>query len=144
MKKAIKITLYVLLGVFVLIQFYPDGIPRENPPVQTAVEWPDQQAKDLFYAACADCHSHETKWPWYSYVAPIKWSVKNHVVDGRRHFNISVQGFGKDAHEAGEVIREDYMPLQEYTLLHSEANLTPDQKEHLASTLEKMFAKEKE
>lgn len=142
MKKPVKIAIYVILGLFVVIQFYPDGIPRENPAVETVIEWPDQQAKDLFYAACADCHSNETKWPWYSYVAPAKWIVKNHVVDGRKKFNISAQGFGKDEHEAGEVIREDYMPMQGYTLLHSEANLNPDQKELLASTLEKMFGKE--
>lgn len=142
MKKKLKIVLYALLVLFIVIQFYPDGIPRENPPVETVVEWPDMQAKDLFYAACADCHSHETKWPWYSYVAPVKWAVKNHVVDGRRHFNISVQGYGKDPHEAGEVIREDFMPMEQYVWLHSEAKLTPEQKELLAGTLEKMFGKE--
>jgi hypothetical protein len=64
------------------------------------------------------------------------------VVDGRRHFNISVQGYGKDPHEAGEVIREDFMPMEQYVWLHSEAKLTPEQKELLAGTLEKMFGKE--
>ncbi len=140
MKKVLKIALYVLAGAFVVIQVIPDGLPRENPPVETSVQWPSDEAKTLFYNACADCHSHETKWPWYSYVAPIKWGVKEHVVDGRKHFNISVKGFGKDANEAGEVIREDYMPLEQYLIMHSEAKLTAAQKETLANALDIMFA----
>lgn len=140
MKKALKITLYILAGAFVVIQFIPGSVSRENPPVQTTVQWPSDEVKQLFYGACADCHSHETTWPWYSYVAPIKWSVMDHIKEGRKHFNISVEGFGKDADEAGEVIREDFMPLEEYTYMHSEARLTPAQKETLANGLDIMFA----
>ena len=43
----------------------------------------------ILQRACRDCHSHDTRWPWYSHVAPVSWFVIDHVNHGRRHFNYS-------------------------------------------------------
>ena len=45
-----------------------------NPPVRNDVDAPAEVAAVL-RAACYDCHSHETRWPWYSRVAPVSWSI---------------------------------------------------------------------
>ena len=46
------------------------------------------RTEKLFARACADCHSHQTRWPWYSHVAPVSWYIANHVEDGRKPFNM--------------------------------------------------------
>ena len=32
---------------------------------------------------CGDCHSHETRWPWYSHVAPVSWLLEEDVEEAR-------------------------------------------------------------
>lgn len=80
--------------------------------------------------ACRDCHSSETRWPWYSNVAPMSWFLIQHVNDGRRHFNYSRwtdydsedrRGFLKDA--CSEARKHD-MPLSSYTWIHTNARLS--------------------
>jgi hypothetical protein len=81
--------------------------------------------------ACRDCHSNDTRWPWYSNVAPVSWFVIDHVNHGRSHFNYSDWAH-YDATEAAKLIknscdlaRKGDMPLPEYVRLHSETRLTP-------------------
>ena len=81
--------------------------------------------------ACRDCHSNDTRWPWYSNVAPVSWFVIDHVNHGRSHFNYS-DWTKYDAAEAAKLIknscdlaRKGEMPLSEYVRLHSETRLTP-------------------
>ena len=62
----IKIALVLmaaLLAVFVAIQFVP--VQRTNPPVVTQLDWDSAQTQALAQRACMDCHSNETRWPWY-------------------------------------------------------------------------------
>ena len=40
------------------------------------------QTRALAKQACFDCHSNETEWPAYSYVAPMSWLVRNDVEQG--------------------------------------------------------------
>ena len=84
--------------------------------------------------ACYDCHSNNTKWPWYSNVAPTSWFVVSHVVDGRRHLNFSEWGAydrnkaAKKMHEIDEEVGASAMPLSSYTMLHPEARLTDQER----------------
>lgn len=118
------------------MQFVP--VARTNPPVEFAVEWDSPRSREIFYRACADCHSHETRWPWYSGVAPVSWLVANHVREGRREMNISVPD-EVDAGEAVKEIRKDEMPPADYRLIHPEARLTEAEKKELISGLKKTF-----
>jgi hypothetical protein len=79
--------------------------------------------------ACRDCHSNETRWPWYSHVAPVSWFVIDHVNHGRSHFNYS-DWSRYDADEARRLLtaacrltREQEMPLSSYTWMHHQARL---------------------
>jgi Haem-binding domain len=86
-----------------------------------------------FDRACRDCHSNETRWPWYSNVAPVSWFVIDHVNHGRSHFNYS----DWSRYEPGEAARllkkscelagEQAMPLYSYTLMHRTARLAPEE-----------------
>ena len=89
--------------------------------------------------ACGDCHSHGTRWPWYSRVAPASWLVVEHVDHGRRHLNFSdwQGGGGERARDPlGAICREvsdGRMPLPSYLLLHPQAQLSPGDVEALCS-----------
>ena len=72
--------------VLLSIQFVP--IARTNPPIEADLAAP-AEIKDILRRACYDCHSHETKWPWYSRVAPLSWWVAAHVEKGRADLNFS-------------------------------------------------------
>ncbi len=126
--------------VLVLIQLIP--VPRTNPPVQTAVSWDSAVTKDLFYQACADCHSNETSWPWYASVAPASWLTAIDVNSARRQFNISEPsgrgsfgGFG-NVNEIRQRIESGSMPPKDYLLMHPAARLTDAEKEQLIQGLE--------
>src|SRR5262249_52885770 len=67
-------------------------VSHDNPPVQQAVQWDSPQTQQLARRACMDCHSSETRWPWYSYVAPASWLTSLHVHAARQQFNLSDLG----------------------------------------------------
>jgi hypothetical protein len=86
MPKRIALALLVLL---LLIQLWP--VERTNPPVSAPLE-ADPEVVAVLRAACYDCHSNETVWPWYSRVAPLSWQVAHHVEEGREELNFSEWG----------------------------------------------------
>ena len=121
---------YIILGVILLVSLslsYFNAGKRENPKVENQVKWNHAKTKELFYRACADCHSNETKWPWYSNFAPVSWLIINHVDEGREHFNISDKVMG-DADEAVEEYEKGSMPPKDYLMLHPEAQFSKEEK----------------
>lgn len=89
--------------------------------------------------ACRDCHSNDTRWPWYSNVAPVSWFVIDHVNHGRSHFNYS-DWTKYDGAEAARLIkntcdlaRKGEMPMPPYLRMHSDARLTPQDVEALCN-----------
>ena len=75
-----------LLGVVVFgvaAQAVPYGRDHTNPAVVAEPSWSDPGVRALAVRACYDCHSNESRWPWYSHVAPVSWLVQSDVVEGR-------------------------------------------------------------
>ncbi len=144
MKKKLKWALWALVAAFALLQFTNPA--RTNPPVEpggdlSANNPPPPQIAALLHAACYDCHSDETKWPWYSHIAPASWLVVSDVNEGRRHLNLSE--WPKDSERAAKKMERmseelDYkeMPPAKYTALHPEARLTDDQHKQLMKWLD--------
>jgi hypothetical protein len=116
------------------IQFVP--VERTNPPVTGEVTASDQVMETL-RAACYDCHSNETQWPWYSRVAPVSWRITQHVRMGRRNLNFSEwQELTRDDQadikgDIWEEVEDGTMPLPDYLRMHPEAVLTDPQREAL-------------
>lgn len=126
MKRVLRISLYGLIAVLVVIQFFqPD---RDNPSVRAEITAPPE-VMTVLRRACYDCHSNESAWPWYSYVNPAGWFVAGHVIEGREHLNFSDWGSldSKKRYDAKkeilEVLEEGEMPLPSYLLLHGDAKL---------------------
>lgn len=123
----------------VAIQLVPYGRAHTNPPVSGEPAWVSAEVEALWDAACADCHSNETVWPWYTNVAPVSWITTMHVEEGRETFNVSTYPSVGEGEEAAETILEGEMPEGSYLVLHPEARLTDTEKRVLADGLAQMF-----
>jgi len=141
MSKRIKIILYSLLGLFILIQLYPFERPTvsvDNPgDIHKHVDVPKNISKKL-KSACYDCHSNETVYPWYASIAPFKWSVYDHVEEGREHLNfsewesISKLDLAEILDDLSEEVIEGEMPLKIYPFLHPNAKLSEADREAIS------------
>ena len=151
--RAIGIGAGAVAALAVAIQLVPFGRDHAKPPVTLQVNWDSDQTRDLFYRACADCHSNETKWPWYSNVAPVSWLVQRDVNEGREHFNISEmseehegeehsEGRDDHHHSPAELVRDGQMPMPIYLITHPEARLSDAEKQQLIDGLEATFGGE--
>ena len=126
------VLLLLILGM--VIQFIP--IDRTNPPVQEDIITPPQ-VKAILKRACYDCHSHETKWPWYSQVAPVSWLLAWDVHEGREELNFSMwnrysfKKRNKYIKEIWEEVEEGEMPPWFYVPLHPEARLSDQDRKTL-------------
>ncbi len=140
MKKALKIALLVFAIVFVGIQFFQ--IDKTNPEIvkaetlESLVNVPSD-VSIILGKACNDCHTNKTRYPWYSYVQPSGWFLKDHVEHGKEHFNMSkfatydANKQAKRLEEMCEEVTEGNMPLPSYTWIHREAVLTETEKKAL-------------
>ena len=130
----------VLVGLFVLLQllnFLPP-FSKSNPPVTNTVSWDSARTEQLMRDTCMDCHSNETVWPWYSYVAPVSLLVAHDVNDGREQLNIST-GHRINVREMVEVIEKGEMPPAVYLPTHPEARLSDSEKQELIAGIRATF-----
>ena len=136
MKKWRLLTPTVLV-LFAGVQWFNPA--RTNPPVKhdflTVVQPPAAVAVSL-RAACYDCHSHETLWPWYAKIAPAAWLVANDVNEGREHLNFSdwptdPSRAAKKLDRINEVVDYREMPPKKYTFIHAHARLSETQRKEI-------------
>lgn len=134
--KILRITLLVLLAVIVALQFFrPEKNIDTTDHLAAFYEEtnPDPQVRNILKESCFDCHSNNTRYPWYSNVAPISFWLKSHIDEGKSELNFSEWGTysqKKKDHkleEIAEAVTEGYMPLKSYTVAHSEARLDQEQ-----------------
>jgi len=139
--RVVLIVLAAGVALFLLIQLVPIGRDHSAPPISTQPAWPDADTEDLARAACFDCHSNETVWPWYSNVAPISWFVSHDVEEGRARLNFSEWNRTQpELREIVEVIQEGEMPPSYYTALRGSAKLTDQQKAMLIAGMDQLWA----
>ena len=131
--------------VLVLIQFI--SVDLKNPEVIASQDFinmtnPPADVAHTIKVACYDCHSNETKYPWYFNVAPVSWWLKRHIDKGRMKVNYSIWGTYKAStqeHNLGEAysfVEKDWMPIIHYKLVHPEARLSAEQKAQLLAWLQ--------
>jgi len=123
-----------LVAFLLLAQLVP--IDRSNPPVTAEVPAPPA-VRAILERSCYDCHSNESRWPWYGYVAPVSWIMAYDISEARGHVNFSTWDAyteEKQAHKLEEVweeVEEGEMPFFVYLPLHPEAELSEADKELL-------------
>ncbi len=114
-------------------------VNRHNPrvePSQTlyATQAVPRNVKSVFERSCKNCHSDETAWPWYAYVAPVSWVIAGDVNSARKHMNFSEWG-SYSANKRAEKLEsiceqlvDGDMPDRKYTLFHREARTSPQER----------------
>ena len=140
MSRGLKYTLAALLLILVALQFFGPETPEtrvENPDDLLATEQVDAEIAGLLRNACYDCHSMETKYPWYAGISPVSFRIYGHINHGREELNFSEWaslkkiGKVKRLKDIEEVLEEGEMPLKDYLLLHPEGRLTEVQRASL-------------
>ncbi len=136
--KIIKKIAVPLLVILIAMQFYrPEKNTAQGNHTTTFLTEtnPPEEVKLVLKNTCYDCHSNNTKYPWYNNIAPISYWLADHIKDGKGELNFSEwEGYSskKKSHkleEVVEVIEDGEMPLKEYTWTHSDAKLTENQKQ---------------
>jgi hypothetical protein len=123
-----RVSLIIVAAVLAL-QLFP--LDRSNPPVGVEVDAPPE-VKAVLERACYNCHSHQTVWPWYAWVAPVSFLITHDVHEAREHLNFSDWGqyspekARKKIDEILEEVEEGEMPLFYFLPLHPEAELTAE------------------
>ena len=130
-------------ALFLLIQLVPYGRSHTNPPVTAEPTWNSPQTRALAQRACFDCHSNETKWPWYTNVAPVSWLSQRDVDGGRSSLNFSEWNKPQDvsASDITDAVNGGGMPPWFYVLLHPNAGLSKTEKAQLVIGLDATFTK---
>jgi hypothetical protein len=116
--------------------------PHPNPPIVhghdvLASTAPPPAVAAMLKNSCYDCHSYETKWRWYSYVAPFSWYVARDVSAGRASLNFSdwpqddPRRVRKRWKHIAEQVDDGEMPLPSYTRIHHQARLDERQRAEL-------------
>ena len=138
--KIIRGILIFLLIVLIVIQFFR---PTKNVSAQTSsnditlLYAIPGDVKNILSKACNDCHTNNTKYPWYSHIQPIAWWLEDHVEEGKKHLNFSEYAsyrLRKQYHkmeEVEETVEDNVMPLESYTYVHTDAKLTKEEKQKL-------------
>lgn len=131
--------LWGLLGVVgftILIQFVPVPGLGKDPPVVAEPAWNNAATRELAVRACYDCHSNQTKWPWYSRIAPVSWVVAHHVAEGRGWLDFSNPAAARvSAERASRAVTSHTMPPFYYTWMHPGASLSTTERQTLAEGL---------
>lgn len=128
----------IIAAVALVIQLYRPA--KTNPPVvQQKTLWsntqmPPEVARSI-QRSCGDCHTYNTAWPKYSYVAPVSWLVTDDVNEGRRHVNFSdwssypVEQQQKKLTQICKEVSDGGMPLRQYTWMHKGTALDQQQRD---------------
>ncbi len=138
----IKKILLFLLAALVVIQFIH---PKHNKATGDQPNYigktfpvPDD-VKSILAKACNDCHSNNTRYPWYSNIQPVDWWLTKHVNDGKRGLNLDEYTSKRLRYQYNkmkdviEQVKEGDMPLNSYTWIHKDAKLTKDEKVKLTN-----------
>ena len=134
------------IAVFAGLQVIP--VDRSNPPVEAsrtifASEALPPKVEAVLRRSCQDCHSNQTQWPWYSYVAPMSWIVAHDVHAARRQMNLSEWASYSDKKRESrlngiceQVVNGD-MPEGKYALIHRRARVTEDERAAICQWVER-------
>lgn len=133
-----KIVWLSILAILIILQVIPTGRPEVIEQNQNDLlvnnSIPDSVAS-LLKNSCYDCHSNQTAYPWYSYVAPVSWLVVRDVKVGRKHMNfsnwesLSKTDKAKYLTDINDEVSMGSMPMVIYPIMHPEARLTAEERQ---------------
>ena len=126
-----------LLTGFVAIQFIQPARNKSDKVLPTDITNTvavSNQVLNILQNSCYDCHSNNTRYPWYSSIQPGAWWMASHIRKGKADLNFSEFGAYSNRRQESKLkaiansIKDKTMPLRSYTLLHKNAKLSIDDK----------------
>ena len=133
-----------MVVVLVGIQFIPtrsnQGMELPSTDFVLTYKVPEEVGRVL-HTSCYNCHSNNTKYPWYSRVQPVGWFLENHINEGKAELNFSefrsysVRRQKSKLKSMVNQIEKDEMPLSSYTFIHREARLSQESKKEIVDYL---------
>lgn len=136
MRLILKILLAIVI-IFIAIQFFPAsqniGELESTTDISKSVIMP-YKVQSVLINACYDCHSNNTRYPWYSRIQPVRWMMDTHVKEGKAEINFSEFGNYPTRSQISKLkglansIKDNIMPLSSYRLMHKSANLSDVEK----------------
>jgi hypothetical protein len=99
---------------------------------------------------CYDCHSNNTRYPWYNYIQPAGWWLAAHIYEGKEHLNFSefkTYTAKRQSHKLREIydaVNEGWMPLETYIWLHKDAKITAEDRDAINAWIENLPVKMEE
>ncbi|MBU4538119.1 MAG: heme-binding domain-containing protein [Bacteroidetes bacterium] len=130
----------MLVAVFLVIQLIPVERNISRVPAGQSFEMTQKVPANvaaILKVSCYDCHSNNTRYPWYSELQPGAWFMARHITKGKEELNFDeFNNYSKRRKKAKiksiiSQIEKDQMPLKSYLLLHHDADLTPEQQKVL-------------
>ena len=123
--------LLVIAAIVALTSYFTRPQPSANShsPLLVGAQI-DSGTRQLIERSCKDCHSEATRYPWYSYVAPVSWLIDYDVQQGREHLNLSrweeysLIRRERALSEIANQVRDGAMPLWQYTWIHRNTRLS--------------------
>ena len=91
----------------------------------------------ILKVSCYDCHSNNSRYPWYSELQPGAWFMARHIKKGKEELNFDeFNNYSKRRKKAKiksiiSQIEKDEMPLKSYRMMHGNARLSADEKKEL-------------
>jgi hypothetical protein len=136
-----KILLFLLAALLVIQFIHPKRNRSEGEQpyrIASAYDVP-APVQEILAKACNDCHSNNTRYPWYTKLQPFDWWITDHINKGKKDLNLdeftnrNLRYQYHKLEEIAELVKESEMPLDSYTWIHKDAKLTDAEKTTLIS-----------
>jgi hypothetical protein len=147
-----KKKLIIIIGsLFLILQLFPisKNQSKEFSKDISTIEKITPDVKNILQSSCYDCHSNNSNYPIYASIQPIAWWLQHHIDEGKEELNFSeFAGYSPrrrfhKLEEIKEQIVEKEMPLYSYTIVHTQAKLSEQQKSILIKWVNSTMAKMK-
>ena len=138
-----RLLIVLFVGLVIIQVFHP---AKNNDPATTTDDitkmYPiSDSVATILHTACYDCHSNNTVYPWYNNIQPVAWWLDDHIKEGKHHVNFSEFGKyplakqAKKLRKCAREINEGEMPINFYLWIHTNARLSPREKDLLVNWL---------
>jgi|KBSMisStandDraft_5_1062788.scaffolds.fasta_scaffold647880_2 cytochrome c551/c552 len=132
--------LLIIIIILIAIQFIRPAKNQSNDVLTSDISHVytvPQNVSVILKKACNDCHTNNTVYPWYAQIQPVGWWLNHHIEEGKDELNFNEFGayaVPRQYHKLEEVVeqvKEGEMPIWSYTLIHTNAKLTDEEKQTL-------------
>ena len=136
-----KILIFLLIALISIQFFHPkrNKTTSEQPNYIGKIHAIPEDVQSILAKACNDCHSNNTRYPWYSNIQPVDWWMTGHIKDGKKGLNLdeytnrSLRFQYNKMKEVVDLLKKGEMPLNSYLWIHKDAKLTADEKSKLTN-----------